>query len=87
MRMSSAEFTDWIAYANLEPFGYDIENYRAGIIASTVANVAPRKRGSRPLKPDDFYPQRAPPKTGPGMRAALAEKRRRNRARAALKGK
>lgn len=57
--MSSAQFTEWLAYASIEPFGYEIENYRAGVIAATVANVAPRKKGARPLKVSDFYPSKS----------------------------
>lgn len=79
-RMSSEEFTDWVAYAAVEPFGFEVENFRAGAIASTVANVAPRKRGTRALKPSDFYPQvsQAGNDIGPGLQHALAEKRRRD---------
>lgn len=54
--MTSAEFSLWWEYAKIEPFGYEIENYRAGVVAATVANVAPRKKGAKPLKPSDFYP-------------------------------
>lgn len=54
--MTSAEFALWWDYAEREPFGYEVENYRAGVVAATVANVAPRKKGAKPLKPSDFYP-------------------------------
>lgn len=57
-RVDSNEFTQWIAFYNKEPFGYHVENFRMGVIASTVANVAPRKRGTKALKPSDFYPAR-----------------------------
>lgn len=53
---TSAELTELFAYARKEPHGYEIENWRVGMIAATVANVTPRKKGSRPLKPNDFYP-------------------------------
>jgi len=46
----------WQAYARIEHFGYEMENFRMGVIASTVANCAPRR--SRTLKPVDFYPTR-----------------------------
>jgi hypothetical protein len=55
-RITSAEFTDLCAYLLVEPRGYAMENWRAGMIAATVANVAPRKKGAKPLKPQDFYP-------------------------------
>jgi hypothetical protein len=54
--MSSEEFMRWVAYSKVEPFGYHIDNFRAGVVAATVANVAPRGRNARTLKPDDFYP-------------------------------
>lgn len=54
--MSSSEFTDWIAFYKLEPWGGEAENYRAGVIAATVANVAPRAKNTDPLLPKDFFP-------------------------------
>jgi hypothetical protein len=53
-QMSSAEFTDWCAYYSLEPWGYEAENWRMGMVAATVANAAGRKK---PLKPSDFLPR------------------------------
>jgi len=55
-RMSSSEMSEWIAYAQIEPFGEERADLRAAIIASTVANTA-RQRGSRAFKPEDFMPQ------------------------------
>lgn len=40
------------AFANLEPCGFEIENFRAGVVASTVASVHGNK-----TKPKDFYPK------------------------------
>lgn len=37
--MSSDEFTHWIAYYSLEPFGQERDNIHAGIVASTLANI------------------------------------------------
>ena len=37
--MSSEEFTGWLAYYAIEPFGAERDNIHAGIIASTIANV------------------------------------------------
>ena len=60
--MSSAEFTDWIAYYRLEPFGYEIDNFRYGTqtaaIVNTVSATVPRERGRRvkPLQASDYYP-------------------------------
>lgn len=54
--MSSREFAQWIAYFGLEPFGYEMENWRMGVIASTVVNCTPRGRHAKALKPADFFP-------------------------------
>lgn len=53
--MDSAEFTEWIAYYSIEPFGE--EWAQAGMISSTIANAArdPKKK-KEPFMPDDFMP-------------------------------
>jgi hypothetical protein len=53
--MSSSEFTEWMAFAELEPFGEWRADLRAGIIASTIANVN-RSADSDALTPKDFMP-------------------------------
>ena len=70
--MSSAEFTRWIAYANIEPFGYPMDNYRMGVpaaaIVNTVRSTIPMPKGKpRPkqVKATDFYPKQA--KSGPDL--------------------
>ena len=55
-RVSSHELTEWQAYYGLEPFGEDRADLRAGIVASTVANVF-RKSGTSPYKAQDFMPR------------------------------
>ena len=50
------ELIDWEAFQRIEPQGFHMDNFRAGVVAATVANVAPRPRGSKPHKPSDFYP-------------------------------
>lgn len=56
-RMSSHEISEWIAFANVEPFGEDRADLRAGIIASTIANANrdPDKR-KKPFTPAEFMP-------------------------------
>ena len=51
---SSAEFIDWCAFYDLEPWGYHVDNWRMGMTCATVGNAAGRKK---PLKPSDFYPK------------------------------
>lgn len=41
-----------------------MENWRFGMLASTQANLVPRKRGHRALTPQDFYPK---PRKGRSM--------------------
>lgn len=53
--MSSSEFTEWIAFYELEPQGEWRADLRAGIIASTIANVN-RSADSEALTPKDFMP-------------------------------
>lgn len=56
-RIDSREFSEWMAYAEIEPFGEERADLRSGIIAATVANANrnPKKR-RRPFKPIDFVP-------------------------------
>lgn len=68
VRMTSQEFTEWRAYSRVEPFGWEIENWRSAMIASAICNTirasAPRGKGSRtptPLTPRDFYPPMVTP--------------------------
>lgn len=59
-RSITAEEFSWLrAYASVEPVGFEMENWRAGIVAATVANTTARK--GRAYKPADFYPKIAEP--------------------------
>jgi len=55
-RMPERELSEWMAFAHLEPFGEARADLRAGIIASTIANVHRGKR-SKAFKPEDFVPR------------------------------
>lgn len=46
-----------MAYAELEPFGPPAEFWRAGLIASTLANVNRTKKDQKAFKPEDFMPR------------------------------
>lgn len=64
-RMSSREFSEWMAFYRLEPFGSEIELFGHGITASTVYNVN-RGKNKKALDPSDFVPnfeEEARPKT------------------------
>ena len=78
--MTSAQFAEWMAYAQLEPWGEERADLRAGIIASTMANSMRSKKG-KPFKPQDFMPKFEPEdeevtaaKMMARMRAALGGK-------------
>lgn len=62
-RLSSAEFAEWMAYYSLEPFGEARDDYRAGLIAATVANCAGAGKKNKPLQPTDFIHIYQQPKT------------------------
>lgn len=81
--MSAAEFTDWIAYANLEPFGYPMDNYRMGVptaaVVSAVRSTIPVSKGRprpKPIKASDFYPRqaKAEPDLTPEQRTFIRKK-------------
>jgi hypothetical protein len=55
--MSSAEFIDWCAFYQIEPWGYEIANWRMGVMGSTVANYSGRLK--KPVKPSDFMPRKS----------------------------
>lgn len=82
-RMTSAEFTRWVAYYRREPFGWEIENWRAAMMASAICNAVrstiPIQRGHakpKSLKPSDFYPitQRQEPDLTPAQREYIRKK-------------
>ena len=54
--IDSREFAEWLAYSNLEPFGPEREDQRAGMIAAIIANVNrdPAKR-PEPYDVEDFF--------------------------------
>lgn len=56
--MSSQELSEWMAFYSLEPWGTEVEDLRAAIIASTIANAnRDPKKQRKPYKPRDFMPQ------------------------------
>ena len=48
-RMSSREFTEWMIYSQIEPFGPARLDYHAALISTVVANSNGNK-----MSPDDF---------------------------------
>lgn len=58
-----------------------------GVVAATVANSVPRKRGSRALKPSDFFNQRQTPSAPltDRQRASLVKRRAARKAKTKAK--
>jgi hypothetical protein len=54
-RIESHELTEWQIYEAIEPFGEQRADLRAGIIASTIANVN-RGKGQKAFTATDFMP-------------------------------
>jgi len=65
-RISSRELTEWMAFYGLEPFDSAQEEWRAGLIASTVANAnRDAKKRSDPYQPADFMREQYKEKPAP----------------------
>lgn len=61
--LSSREMAEYMAFFRLEPWGTEVEDWRAALIASTIANTArDTKRRRKPYEPKDFMPEYGPPK-------------------------
>lgn len=65
--LSYAEFCEWCLYYQIEPWGEDRADLRAGIVASTIANYAgkTRSKGSDPALPADYLPYLERPEPDP----------------------
>jgi len=56
-RLTYNEFTEWMAYYQLEPFGEFRSDLRNGALCSLIANIKrDPKRRSSPYEPKDFMP-------------------------------
>lgn len=53
--ISSAQLSEWMAFSQLEPFGFKADLYGSAVTSSVIANVN-RKKGKQPFKPEDFIP-------------------------------
>lgn len=53
-RISSREFGSWCAYYGIEPWGYEADQLRCGIVAATTINVNRTSRSGKPATPADF---------------------------------
>ena len=57
-RMTLPMFMEWLAFGQIEPYGAEMDNWRAGQVCATIANVH-RGKG-KAYKPDDFMPRTGP---------------------------
>lgn len=75
--MSSAEFTDWIAFFLIEPHGYDLENWRWGMQTSNIVNAirstVPGNKQS--FKTEEFYPTKTGSQLTAGQRDYVERKK------------
>ena len=55
-RIPYAEFIEWIAMNSIDPWTLDRGDLQAGIVAATVANSNPYRKGPA-AKPSDFMPK------------------------------
>ncbi|MDR6447485.1 hypothetical protein J2794_003601 [Paraburkholderia terricola] len=55
--VSSAEFADWLAYHQIEPFGSQMDDLRAGAVAAAIYNVNRNtEKRPQPFGPSDVIP-------------------------------
>lgn len=79
--MSYAEFTDWLVYYRVEPFGAMRDDLHAALVACLIANANrdPKKR-RKPFAPGEFIPdwwrERGREAEGPAHVAMLLAKMR-----------
>lgn len=55
--LSSQQLAEWIAYFQLEPWGEERADLRAGIVASTIANVNRSAKQRKAFEPKEFMPR------------------------------
>lgn len=56
--MPYRRFLEWMVVEKVQPFGEAADYFRAGIIASTIANAnRDPKKIPQPFKPEDFIPK------------------------------
>ena len=72
--LTHSEFIDWCAFYQLEPWGENRADLRAGIIASTMTNLYASWVGSKTTtNPADFMPTFEPHETRPTEERQLTD--------------
>lgn len=72
--MSALEFSEWLAYYQLEPFGDERADLRMAILASLIANAnRDKKKRKKAFDPKDFIPQFGKEAQTPEQQLAIVE--------------
>ncbi len=60
--MTAEQFIEWAEFHALEPWGTEIDDHRAGVLAAAVTNSAGKtlQPGAEPRRASDFFPNRLP---------------------------
>ncbi len=67
-QMDANEFAEWKAYYRIYPWGWEIDNWRIGLLVSTIINTA-GKTSKQNMQPKDFYPQTTTKQSDAQMKA------------------
>lgn len=59
--IDAEEFAEWQAFDSIEPIGGQADDYRAGLVASILANIH-RKKGADAIRPLDLFPWHIEPR-------------------------
>lgn len=70
--LDSRQLSEWMAYYSIEPWGEQPAYLRAGVVASTMANVMRGKKG-RSFTPDEFMPKE-PKRPAPKVQTVSEQK-------------
>ena len=53
--VSMNELLLWFEFMEIQPFGYEMENYRSGLVASAIYNTNRTKNTDKIFDPKDFF--------------------------------
>ncbi len=54
--LTGTEMDEWYLYSLIEPWGYQADNHRAGVVTATLANYIGQLNTHNALKPTDIFP-------------------------------
>lgn len=53
--ISMDQFLSWLDFYNIEPWGFDTENYRTGLISACIYNSVRGNKEDKVWTPEDFF--------------------------------